>query len=179
MKKLSIIALIYFIAITNCLAYNKNVKLLGDFGSFAIPLSAFLITLHKEDQEGSFEMLEGAFWTLTATHGTKYFVDAERPNGKDFNSFPSGHTSATFQGASFLHFRYGFKFSIPFYLASSFVAYSRVYSNYHYPKDVLAGALLAIGIQYVVSNTDFNLTSYYITPYFENKTTGVTLGFRF
>ena len=40
--------------------------------------------------------------------------------------------------------RYGWEYGIPAYAAASFVAYSRVEANEHYPHDVIAGA--AIGI---------------------------------
>ena len=56
--------------------------------------------------------------------------------------FPSGHTSAAFQGASFIHYRYGLKKAIVPYIAATFVAYSRVYSEKHYLHDVLAGAFI-------------------------------------
>jgi len=77
------------------------------------------------------------------TYGLKLITDKERPNGDKY-SFPSGHTSISFQSAAFMHKRYGFKKSIPLYAAASFVGYSRVESDNHYVEDVIAGA--AIGI---------------------------------
>ena len=59
------------------------------------------------------------------------------------NSFPSGHTSAAFSGATFIHKRYGFNKACPIYIVASFVGYSRVYAEKHYWEDVLAGAILA------------------------------------
>lgn len=49
-----------------------------------------------------------------------------------------------FQGAAFIHKRYGWKYAVPAYLGSAFVAWSRVESDNHYAVDVVSGA--AIGI---------------------------------
>ncbi len=173
---------LFFIALVFCnnlFAYSKTVQRAGDIVAVLTPLSAFAVALSKGDNIGASQMAEGALWTAVITHGTKYFVDAERPNKKNLNSFPSGHTSAAFQGAFFVNFRYGFAYALPFYVASSFVAYSRVYSEYHYTRDVIAGALLAFAVQYVVSETNFNLTNYVVEPYLEKNSTGVSFTYRF
>ena len=87
--------------------------------------------------------------TELTTYSLKYGIDAERPNGGS-NSFPSGHTSVAFAGAEFIRKQYGVWWGIPAYLTAGYVGWSRVISNNHYPRDVLAGA--AIGI---LSNYDF------------------------
>lgn len=87
--------------------------------------------------------------TELTTYSLKYGIDAERPNGGS-NSFPSGHTSVAFAGAEFIRKQYGVWWGIPAYLTAGYVGWSRVISNNHYPRDVLAGA--AIGI---LSNHDF------------------------
>jgi membrane-associated phospholipid phosphatase len=48
----------------------------------------------------------------------KRTVDRERPDGGGL-SFPSGHTS----GASYLHYRYGWKYGLPTYLAEAAVGW--------------------------------------------------------
>ena len=94
------------------------------------------------------------FTNLGITHGLKLSINKERPDGSDNNSFPSGHTSVSFQGTAFIQKRYGWKYGASAYVAASFVGYSRVHADKHYVEDVIAGA--AIGI----------LNSYYFTtPY--------------
>ena len=76
----------------------------------------------------------------------KYGIDKTRPNGDCCESFPSGHTSIAFSGATFLAQRYGHKMVIPAYIMASFVGYSRVYADKHYWEDVLAGAAIGYGL---------------------------------
>lgn len=85
-----------------------------------------------------------------ATYGLKYAVDAKRPNGGN-QSFPSGHTAASFMGAEFIRQHYGPWWGVPAYLAAGWVGWTRVDSHNHYWRDVAGGA--AIGI---LSNYDFD-----------------------
>lgn len=77
------------------------------------------------------------------THTLKFALNAERPDGGD-HSFPSAHTSAAFTGAEFIREQYGWQLGLPAYLAASYVGYSRIASDRHYGRDVLAGAVLGI-----------------------------------
>lgn len=81
--------------------------------------------------------------TELATYSLKYAINAPRPNGGS-NSFPSGHTSIAFTGAEFIRKEYGWGWGVPAYLAAGFVGWSRVASNTHYTRDVVAGAALGI-----------------------------------
>ncbi len=81
--------------------------------------------------------------TLGVTYALKYSIDERRPNGGS-QSFPSGHSSISFSAAEFMRKRYGWEYGAPAYAAASFVAYSRVESREHYPRDVVAGAGIGI-----------------------------------
>ena len=94
------------------------------------------------DSEGRTQFLKSFLTNVAATGALKFVIARERPDGSDDNSFPSGHTSAAFQGASFIHFRYGLVKGLPAYAGATFVAYSRVDSDRHYLGDVVAGAVL-------------------------------------
>ena len=87
------------------------------------------------------QFYQSFFTNLGITHGLKTIVDKKRPNGSN-RSFPSGHTSAAFQGAAFIHERYGWKPAVTAYFCATFVAYSRVESKNHYTDDVIAGAII-------------------------------------
>lgn len=60
-------------------------------------------------------------------------------------SFPSGHTIASFEGAIAL-FLYNRKWGIPALILAGLIAFSRLYLYVHYPTDVLASMVLALGI---------------------------------
>ena len=78
------------------------------------------------------------------TYALKESISKERPDKNDDDSFPSAHTSVTFQAARFVHKRYGNRWAIPMYAAAAFTGYSRIEDDRHDEIDVLAGA--AIGI---------------------------------
>ena len=84
----------------------------GDVLQIAIPAAAYAKTFYLDDSEGRREFYKSFFTSLGVTYGLKYSIDKKRPNGKE-HSFPSGHTSAAFQGATFIHKRYGLEYGIP------------------------------------------------------------------
>jgi undecaprenyl-diphosphatase len=65
-------------------------------------------------------------------------------------SFPSGHASTSFAGATLLALLVP-HLAIPFYLLAAAIAWSRVYVGVHYPFDIVAGALLGTGVALVVT----------------------------
>ena len=135
----------------------------GDILSLLIPSIAFGETIfYEEGHEGSVEFLKAFVTSQIVTEGLKIAIHKRRPDGDCCKSFPSGHSSRAFVGASFIQQRYGFKYSVPAYIAASYVAYSRVDADKHEAVDVIAGALVGI------------LSSYYfVEPYKGFKITPV------
>ncbi|MFA4838369.1 MAG: phosphatase PAP2 family protein [Candidatus Neomarinimicrobiota bacterium] len=72
----------------------------------------------------------------------KEILHRQRPNGANFHSFPSGHTSGSFTLAACLDEIYGKKVGIPAYAMAAFVASSRINDNKHYLSDVVTGAVV-------------------------------------
>lgn len=63
-------------------------------------------------------------------------------------SFPSGHSSSTFGLATGLSLHFPKWYVIaPSFLYATIVALSRPYLGFHYPSDLLAGAVLGAGFQ--------------------------------
>lgn len=108
-----------------------------------IPAIAYAATGYLDDDQGRHQFHRSFLATLGVTCGLKRLVDKRRPNG-DGLSFPSSHTSVAFQGAAFIHRRYGLRTALPAYAGAAFVGYSRVEADKHYVEDVLAGAALGI-----------------------------------
>lgn len=63
-------------------------------------------------------------------------------------SFPSGHTLASFEGASVI-FIYHRKFGISALILASLIAFSRLYLMVHYPLDVIAGAIFGTAFAWI------------------------------
>ena len=142
MKKISIIAGSLLLCTT--LYAKSNAEKIGDILQIAIPLSAYGTTLYLDDKEGQMEFYKSYGVSLASTYALKYTVREQRPDSNAKDSFPSGHTSSAFSGATFIHKRYGFKYAIVPYLGAIYTGYSRVHSNRHYTRDVVAGALIGV-----------------------------------
>jgi membrane-associated phospholipid phosphatase len=124
----------------------------GDIGQVAIPVVAGAITLIREDTEGLLQLGLTSAVTIGVTYTLQYTIDRDGPDGGS-QSFPSGHTANAFMGASFLHYRYGWKYGFPAYAAAAVVGYSRVEADKHYWGDVVGAALLANIVAYVFTDT--------------------------
>lgn len=115
----------------------------GDALEYLIPAAAAGISWGRDDMTGFWQLAKAEVSTVVVTEGLKYSVDAKRPNGEK-HSFPSAHAAVTFTSAQYLQERYGWEYGVPAYLASSFVAYSRVHGKDHYWRDVIAGSALGM-----------------------------------
>ena len=155
---------------------KTNTEKAGDILTLFIPTLALGTALYKNDYKGSMEFLKAYTATAATTQILKYTVREQRPNNVDsYTSFPSGHTSSAFSGASFIHKRYGFKYAIPGYLGAIYTAYSRVKAEKHYTHDVIAGALLGIGFSWYFVSPYQNLQ---ITPTANKDTYGVQFNYK-
>ncbi len=163
--------------ITCCLILPQNgqaagdIERTGDILQILIPSTAYGTTLYLGDKEGEMQMHQSFFTNLAITYAVKVGVNKKRPNGGD-HSFPSGHTSASFQGAAFIHARYGYQYAIPAYVAAAFVGYSRVESNNHYTSDVIAGAALGTACSFYFPEPNHN---YVIQPVADNGSYGLQI----
>ena len=124
---------------------NTTLETLGDIVLFTLPVATLGTTFIVGDKEGSWQFTKGFLLNQAVTYGLKVAIDKQRPQHNGGHAFPSGHTSTTFQSASFIHKRYGFKNSIPAYALASFTAITRLEKNKHDGWDVLGGVVVGIG----------------------------------
>lgn len=145
-------------------AENKPNILATDILTGVVPLTGLAVSYFKDDTEGQKEWLRNISVNQVLTSALRVSFNqtslGERPNGKAYG-FPSGHVSTVMSGATFLDMRYGWKWGIPSYLASSYVAYVRVEEDKHYWRDVIASGVLSYGVA-MLTVTPENAT--YLAP---------------
>lgn len=150
----------------------------GDVAQYAIPGIALILSGAKGDREGMVQLALTFGIATGVTGAIKRLADVERPNGGR-HSFPSGHMTNAMSGASYLHYRYGWKYGLPAYLAAGVVGLSRVKAQAHRWEDVLAGAVVANLTAYLmVDKFDHNVVVI-PTVYPREKTFVVRIGARF
>ncbi|MCE3046514.1 phosphatase PAP2 family protein [Helicobacter sp. faydin-H17] len=157
----------------SCLFFVQNIKAetqahriierTGDIFQF-LPLAAAIYALSIKDYEGIKELAIGFGSTMGAVLISKQVLHAiskrdsnlvqfaKRPNGSNFQGFPSGHTASAFSAVGFLQKRYGWKLALPAAILASFVGYSRILAQKHTPFQVVAGAMLGFSVSYLVSS---------------------------
>lgn len=141
-RRALLLAWVFLLVAGPAAAQHRVTARVGDFLVLGILGAAGGSTLLLEDFDGTRELLTGGAVNALATVGLKKLVEKPRPDESDQQSFPSGHTSVAFQGASFIHFRYGLRYAIPAYAGAAFVGYSRVHARKHFVEDVLVGVAM-------------------------------------
>lgn len=110
-------------------------------------LESFGVPSKTDFANQSVLMLKSEALMLATTYLLKNTVHELRPDGSNYQSFPSGHTAQAFMAATFLTEEYGYRYKwLPYaaYTVASGTGLLRMANNKHYICDVLVGA--AIGV---------------------------------
>lgn len=83
-------------------------------------------------------------------YGFQWFA---APNAYGLHSFPSGHTTTAFSVATALALIFP-RYAVWFYVGALLVGLSRIGVLYHYPSDVVAGAMLGTVLTLLLYNVD-------------------------
>ena len=145
---------------------------LTQLGSALAPAAVTIAAFLANDSDLAYEVMLGSLTLVLTVELAKAAFRRARPfvrltqtrivgyraRGR---SFPSGHTSQAFYLAAVLleHFHLGFGAILLVYGLAVVVAVTRMYIGAHYPRDVLAGAILgsAWGLLGVVMDANFAL----------------------
>ncbi len=90
------------------------------------------------------DLLQSLAMSEALVQVVKFSTGRERPDGSNNHSFPSGHAADTFAFATALERHLNWKYFVPAYIFSSYVAMSRLPANRHWLSDVVFGS--AVGI---------------------------------
>lgn len=121
---------------------RESIKQTTDVGMFLPTATGLIVSLSKQDYQGTKQLIFSGLTGVAVTYGLKYAIRKERPDHSDHHAFPSNHTSAAFQGAMFLQRRYGWKWGLPAGIIAAYVGWGRVYAKRHDWWDVLGGAAI-------------------------------------
>ena len=128
---------------------SASEELPADIATGLLPLTAYAITLFKDDEEGSRQWLRSTGASLVIINSLRLaFRDsdwAERPNGSPYG-FPSGHVAFVMPSAAFLGERYGWRYGLPAYAVVGYIAENRVDTHHHHWRDVITSGVIAFGL---------------------------------
>lgn len=130
---------------------QKNIETAGTAVAIGLPLTAGLITIFKHDRKGAVQLLLETGLTVGTAYALKNIVRERRPDGSDYQSFPSDTTALAASGSSFLWRRYGWEYGAPASALTEFVAYSRIQAHQHRWYDTLASSAIAAGYGFLVT----------------------------
>lgn len=149
---------------------------ISDVGVISLIGTALILPATREDWEG---LRQAAYSigsaTIVAQIG-KALIHEERPNNKDNNSFPSGHTSNAFASATTLHRRYGWQVGFPAYAMATLTGVARERAREHHWYDVVAGAAIG-GVSGWFFTDAFN-DKVQLVPWVDSNGGGVTVSMR-
>ena len=86
------------------------------------------------------DLIRAQLITEVMVEPLKFATHRQRPDGSNYQSFPSGHSAVTFAGATVLERHLGWKKAALAYAIAAYVASSRLHDNVHYLSDVVMGA---------------------------------------
>jgi membrane-associated phospholipid phosphatase len=138
-------------AVTPISSREKTIENLGTGVAIALPVIAGGITLFKNDRKGSLQLITETFLTVGTAYALKNIVRERRPDGSDYQSFPSDTTALAASGSSFLWRRYGWEYGLPAFAATQFVSWSRIQAKQHHWYDTLASSAIAAGYGYLIT----------------------------
>lgn len=142
-------ALAVLLCLQSGLAAAGKRELPADIVTGLMPLATYGIAHYKDDGEGEGQFLRSTAASLILNTTLRVAFNetswGERPNGSPYG-FPSGHTAFMGSSAAFLQDRFGWKFGVPGYALTAYVAWVRVDTDHHRWRDVAAGAALSYGV---------------------------------
>jgi membrane-associated phospholipid phosphatase len=126
----------------------KAGEILGElptlFGSASVVYAYGRLTDEPRVSHIGMDLIQSLGMSEALTQTLKYATRRERPDHSSRTSFPSGHAADTFAFATALERHLGWRYAVPAYMFSSYVAISRLPANRHWLSDAVFGASVGI-----------------------------------
>ncbi|MGM9703880.1 MAG: phosphatase PAP2 family protein [Prevotella sp.] len=151
MRIITIIAMM-LMASVNAKAQGKFVERSTDVLGIVPTMTGLCIAIVNEDKKGAVELGLSTATALMANYALEAAIKKERPDGSGNHAFPSTHSMLAFNGSTFLMKRYGWKWGVPAYAVSAYVAWGRTHADKHDWWDVLGGAALGAGVSLIYTH---------------------------
>ena len=127
-------------------------------------MAGWLVAVNAMAQDKFVERSTDVLCVVPTLTGLCAAVVKDRPDGTGRHAFPSTHTALAFNGSSFLMKRYGWKWGVPAYAISAYVAWGRTHADKHDWWDVLGGAALGAGAALIFTHEFTKDTDITIAP---------------
>ncbi len=163
-----------------------------DYSIYAPLVTDIGLTLAKVPSKHGLQDKAGLYilsslFNAILVYPAKQILGRQRPDGSDYRSFPSGHTSNAFVGAQYFWMEYhdtnALLGSVGF-LSASLTGYFRIYNDKHWVSDVLCGAgigMISTRIAYwvypVLKKKWFNKNHLVIKPISSESKLGLVVHF--
>lgn len=134
---------------TKCTAKRQHTKF-ADFGKSAMPLTALGVSLLKKDWLGAVISQGLAHGLYVTNRKFEHKIDKRRPCGCK-GAFPSGHMIMYATSSSYLHYRYGWQYGLPAYVATAAFSYDRVRNKAHSWGDMLGTFAISNILTYIIT----------------------------
>lgn len=115
----------------------------GDVLRIAMPAGVVAYELWRGDDQGLWQFGKSLALTLGTAEVLRRATNVERPDHSNNDSFPSGHAANAFAAATYVHRRHGIDQAWPWYVAATYVGWTRVHADRHRWVDVAGSAALA------------------------------------
>lgn len=173
-------AVMLMLASVQSQASDDALKYTTDVLCLAPDATALAVAIAKHDTQGLKQLGMSTATCLVVNYGLELCIKKDRPDGTGHHAFPSTHTAVAFNGSTYLMKRYGWKWGVPAYVVSSFVAWGRVHTNRHDWWDVLGGAAIGAGSAFIFTRPFVKDVDVTISPTtFGDRAYGLTATIQF
>lgn len=151
MRRIALCMMIAAMTQTSVHAQHSFVKTSTDVVCLVPAAVGLVKAMAGNDAQGVIQLGLSSVTGIALNYGLNACIRKNRPDRavgsgwSDHHAFPSTHSMAAFDGATFLMRRYGWKWGVPAWVVSTWVAWGRVYTKQHDCWDVLAGAAIGAG----------------------------------